>query len=279
MTAITSIKDGKQESAATADTLAAEIASDVATAAQPQTTLEWLAERWSGGKPFGAPRRSSSPEYATPPEPALSTIEARTKRRRRWMAHGSDRLCRQLAKVHGVQPAVTWGSLPANQKRVWETLHCDAVISRQSTASAAAGRTTPEKNDILSTSPGQSLAARGGGRVYSSGPESSEDDLSAEDECFEMAEAHRVVIGVAWGNLPEALKMRWNQLACDRMKEALLRRRQHPLRERTPVSLPAANPCLDMQRAHRVRVGMDWGTLPPSGRQEWTRLNCDSKVG
>ena len=109
-----------------------------------------------------------------------------------------------------------------------------------------------------------------------------------------MAEAHGVVPGASWGRLPEALRLRWQQLACDRMREALQRRRQRPHRvETTRAARPASaasvptrgaatrrvvNPCLDMQVTHGVVVGRDWGTLPLADRQRWTALGCDRRV-
>ena len=39
-----------------------------------------------------------------------------------------------------------------------------------------------------------------------------------------------------------------------------------------------SQPCLDMQLAHGVRPGKDWGTLPLREQRRWTRLDCDQYV-
>ena len=111
-------------------------------------------------------------------------------------------------------------------------------------------------------------------------------------------------MGSTWGSLPEALKLRWKQLGCDQMKAELLRRPMRTRRAqaraaaaavdgipraRLGTSYPAlrgtasaaytsANQCLDMQIAHGVKVGRDWGTLPLADRRRWTNLGCDRRV-
>lgn len=311
LTAITSIKDRQREGTtarpAAADDDAAVGAEATATSTTtPKSTLDWLAEKWSGGDPLDrrrdgggdeAARGSAPAAFATPPVPRgdLNSPAARATRRRRWRAHGSEKLCRRLAAAHGVVPAVTWGSLPHNQRRVWQTLKCDDVVrggTERSGAAAMAAAGAARAASAMPTTGGGGTwraaevgaAARASALGLSSSaaavPGGGDDGgMPPEEECAEMAQAHGVVPGSSWGNLPEALKLRWSQLACDRMSAQLLRSR--PLqraRQEEPPPQDDRAACKQMQRAHGVRVGVDWGTLPMAGRGEWTRKNCDAKV-
>ena len=232
--------------------------------------------------------------------PALRSAAAKAERRKRWLAHGSSKLCKTLARAHGVQSGVTWGSLPASQRRVWNTLQCDAKIGGGQQPSTGSSVPMTESDARMASSGfagfgpagGGPAAGRlaggdggGGGSVRRGGDES----LAAEDECSEMAAAHGIDPGVSWGSLPEALKMRWTQLACNRMRDAILRKRQRQQQQHTPaVSAAAASArnlignrgsvCRDMQQRHGVRIGASWGTLPLDGQSQWNRLNCDAAL-
>ena len=301
ITELTDITSVKRSEAAAADGASVDEAiSDVEggadngeSAPSQQSTMQWLSEQWSAGAAApskGRPARKEGPANGGPDGGwRLTSDAARAERRKRWMEHGSERLCRQLQKAHGVRPTVTWGTLPQRQRRAWVTLKCDEVVASDGRAAL-----TVRGNAALPTpTAGRSTGSDGG-----------EGALSSEEECAEMSEAHGVSAGSTWGSLPEALKLRWKQLGCDQMKQELLRR---PMRNRRAVARAAAaavdglprarlgtpypavratasapytssNQCLDMQIAHGVKVGIDWGTLSVADRRRWTNLGCDRRV-
>ena len=295
LTSITSVKDPNAKPPAEPESPEGQ---ESAGPAKP-STLQWLADSWSGGQQFDQRRDAA----AAARQAAALSDEARAERRRRWMAHGAVELCHRLRRAHNVVPGGTWGTLPPNQKRIWQTLRCDTVAADGEAPKA--GMAAAAKQAAAPAPQAAAAAAQPAG-----GARGEDAAMTPEDECSEMAEAHGVLPGQGWGSLPEALKMRWNQLACDRMGEVLRRRRRDAgtARRQKPVDLPKrravdqaavvrhvgyahksgnrlhlggsgnTNPCREMQIQHNVRVGASWGTLPPALQQRWTTLDCDRRV-
>jgi hypothetical protein len=309
LTAITSVKEGKAGGAGAGG--AADASDEASTQSDglvsaPRTAMQWLADRWSGARtePSVAQRHvAAAAKYGgTDGGASRSSDEARAERKRRWLAHSTPHLCRRLRAAHGVVPGQTWGSLPAGQRRVWQTLQCDAVVARDAAGGQHERTAAARAPDAPAATAAASVAPAGGGGGGGGGD--GEEALSPEDECGEMASAHGVVSGSSWGTLPEALQIRWAQLACDRRPAQPTRARQArgippptadswtternggyptvPRRARAHTqsgrSARSGSPCLDMQLRHGVRVGKDWGTLPLESQRKWTRLGCDSVV-
>ena len=307
---------------------------------RPQTASEWLSDQWSVSQ-RGPLAVGSQAQWSTQGFPRkgarakiLSDLAAADKRaagserRRRWMAHGSRSLCFQLQKVHKIVPGTTWGSLPQSQRSAWDVLHCDEAVARGAdpgamprSASARRGGTTSAtpsmlgraRRNIADTEP----KARGARDLPGEGGGDSEGDLSPEAECAEMASAHRVVVGVTWGSLPEELRGRWNQLKCDHLVRRVVRQQANEHRSsrgyrsrrhqnwsgrtyegaarwdpvdnsgaerarragsRSSSSSSSSSECVGMQSVHGVRVGQSWGTLSLQQQQRWTQLGCDRLV-
>ena len=160
LTTITSVKDGKtSEADANADGAAGEAAQEAGAmppdasseSVSPRSTLQWLSERWrstaSRADGSAAVGRLRLPPDMRPLGNQLVAAEeglaaTRRERRRRWMAHGTQTLCTKLQQVHGIVPGVTWGSLPANQRRA-DTLRCDAHVTQNAAQAGRLGSPRP----------------------------------------------------------------------------------------------------------------------------------------
>ena len=64
----------------------------------------------------------------------------------------------------------------------------------------------------------------------------------------------------------------------DRLRVGRRGRNPHSGRGVTRTTDGAALECDDLQSAHGVVVGRDWGTLPVQQQRRWTALGCDSLV-
>jgi hypothetical protein len=105
------------------------------------------------------------------------------------------------------------------------------------------------------------------------------------DECARMVDSHAVVVGVSWGSLPLSGRERWTQLRCDQQMQGATSMARSARPQSQPVTQQAVHStdsrrtsCVQMQAAHRVRVGQTWGTLPINERSRWTSLGCDRLV-
>ena len=307
----------QQQQQTGADDAESEVASQPPSPAAARSTFSWLSARWYGtpsSKDAGGDERSdrSSHGDGTPTSVTASdVVAARARRRQRRRSRGIDELCLKLHQSLGVTPRASWDRLPPKTRKSWVTLDCDARV--EVLLAAAGGRTgasslaTPSASREFSAGAVPRAAPHGGqqrGRARaeqrqqqlrdrraeatSTDAERGADDNSA---CTAMAREHHVVVGASWGTLPESERTRWTTLQCDRQLRALPQHhadsspvpehvvasaiRAHRPRARGGARHPS---CLDMQVEHGVRVGSSWGTLPPSGRQRWTRLACDQQL-
>lgn len=256
LTSITSVK--RNDDAATADDAPPTDAEAAQRRARsdsnpPSSTLQWLSDHWSGSTlGAGGPAASSGAESVRATSVETLTAKARAarvRRRRRWRAHGSERLCIELQRRHGVIAGTSWGTLPLPQQRAWQALACDRRVGGGGVGGGGLARPRVRELEHSGGGGGSSSVGTDDGVSGDGAPMQAEDfatnqhgrprarsvaggvsevgygirSVSADDrdavspaaECDEMARAHNVLVGVSWGSLPDELQGRWTQLGCD----------------------------------------------------------------
>ena len=327
MTELTTITSEKQAADADSDGTP-RASSEVSPAAEEpifHSTLNWLAEKWSPahGSKFvdASPGPESGPATKTVRSEvtAADIVAARRRRRQRRRAHD---LCLELQRRHNVVPRVSWGTLPDSQHESWQVLKCNEQIEKAAVAlSTQEDTVVAEGSDSLVPTSAvdrdrrrqerdpPTVATASVGAGVGPGAESDGGDpqlaprADVPGECAQMAKRYSVIVGASWGTLPEARRMVWTQLKCDRSLASAPGLQTAPTRtlvaaaraagqrltrggdaalgrERRwqPARANTSQECRLLMGTHNVRPGSDWGSLPLQGQQRWTRLGCDGLV-
>jgi len=242
------------------------------TAAAPAAAAAAAGRQWPTLQPRQATARDGDPGLEQAAQPGAATWDGtgggRARRAARRLEKGT--LCEALARQYGVVPHATWGTLPDDQHGTWASLRCDERLQGDAADSVASNR--------------KDTGASHG---------------EARQECSWLRLEHAVQVGQSWGTLSTEQRARWTQLRCDEHVRASassssfasqssgsdaspqqdLPAEGGPQRRGRIGAVQDAPPtCVEMQVAHRVRVGLDWGSLPPSLQRRWTILGCDTVV-
>ena len=229
----------------------------------------WLADQW---RPTEAAAGAQAPQPASAAAAGGAPSGKRLLRRRRRRRRSSKALCLELQRLHDVRPGLSWGSLPGGQREAWSTMKCDSLLHTSGGSGGGGGGVA-------------GLAPASTGTADGRGPPTSDASRGTVAECSRVGRTHRVVSGASWGSATMELRQWWTSADCDRLLSGPT---AGPPVQGAPDSLPLAESpkraeaprgeCQSMQLAHRVRVGVDWGTLPPGKQERWTELGCDRVV-
>jgi hypothetical protein len=270
-----------------------------------------------------SPGPESGPATKTRSEvTAADIVAARRRRRQRRRAR---ELCLELQRRHNVVPRVSWGTLPDSQRESWQVLKCneqiegaavalssqeDTVVAGRSDSLVATSAVDRDRRRQERAPPTAATASVGAGVGPVADSNGGDPQLAPRadvpGECAQMAQRYSVIVGASWGTMPEARRIAWTQLKCDRALASAPGLQTAPARtlvaaawaasgqghrltrggdvalgqERRwqPARAIAAQECRLLMRTHNVRPGSDWGSLPLQGQQRWTTLGCDGMV-
>lgn len=143
--------------------------------------------------------------------------------------------CQRYARRHGVVPFQFWGSLSVEDRAVWTTLGCDALISgsessaRGPTAlsSATANAARREWRPTVRRAPGGLRSrTRAQQPAYLSSADAPALPANASAWCAAMRAAHNVRVGTSWGTMDESARRTWVRLGCDQAEPGIIAARQ-----------------------------------------------------
>ena len=220
----------------------------------------WLADQW---RPTEAAAGAQAPQPASAAAAGGAPSGERLLRRRRRRRRSSKALCLELQRLHDVRPGLSWGSLPGGQREAWSTMKCDTLLHTSGGGGGGGGGVA-------------GLAPPSTGTADGRGPPTSDASRGVVAECKRVERTHRVVRGASWGSATMELRQWWTSADCDRLLSGLTA--VPPVPGAPKRAEAPGGECQSMQLAHRVRVGVDWGTLPPGKQQRWTELGCDRVV-
>ena len=332
MTELTTITSEKQAADAASDGTEPRASSEASSEAIEEpifhSTLNWLAEKWSPAHGSKSVDASPGPESGPATKTVRSEVTAAdivAARRRRRQRRRARELCLELQRRHNVVPRVSWGTLPDSQRESWQVLTCneqiegaavalssqeDTVVAGGSDSLVATSAVDRDRRRQERAPPTAATASVGAGVGPVADSNGGDPQLAPRadvpGECAQMAQRYSVIVGASWGTMPEARRIAWTQLKCDRALASAPGLQTAPARtlvaaawaasgqgqrltrggdvalgqERRwqPARANAAQECRLLMRTHNVRPGSDWGSLPLQGQQRWTRLGCDGMV-
>ena len=284
LTTLTSIKSDRDQSE-DAQSLAPSTATKAPRAVSNQRTSltgAWLSNRFYPMSNRAGLNGATMAKFPLHGEVTASdvAITRLARRRRHRQAHGSEQLCQELQRRYGVSAVSAWDALPPSQHEAWHLLRCDERLTRQISETqlpARSDRAAAVAGMRATRNQGSSQAFDAAVRTDSVDGEtdrSGSPGSAVLEQCQRMANINHVIIGKNWGTLALAERRLWTHLRCDAALGG-----QHDVRSGLASDAATLKPyhswCLHTARIHRVKIGLDWGSLPRHGQKKWAWLGCD----